>query len=276
MKTFVVSRFLRLYPIFWFSIPFGILTSWKIWGLSLSTSDIVKNLTMVPTLFGAPLIQGLYWTLAVELAFYFACALLYLILGDLRPEATLTAFSIFFLLDAVGVRPFGRLYFLLAFMFLSASLRGWYELRRKSAEPSPRLRRLEKTGIVLVLVFLAPIVVHLAMSFIEPENSRWDKGWANAIGIVTFLLALKWSRPSPWLTALGGMLTYSMYLLHPVAFKPLIKWTATGTLPPMRLELMILLATTLTILYSLVSHHLIERPCNGLAKRLISNIRKQK
>src|SRR5690242_8364575 len=68
---FVVARFSRLYPAFWTAV---LLTSLVLW-LSGSRADappgrIAANLTMVHEFFGVPSVDGVYWTLEVELLFY--------------------------------------------------------------------------------------------------------------------------------------------------------------------------------------------------------------
>lgn len=59
-RVFVIRRFLRLYPLYWLNC------------LLLGGAPLVllANLTMTPSLFGIPALNGGAWTLAVELAFY--------------------------------------------------------------------------------------------------------------------------------------------------------------------------------------------------------------
>jgi peptidoglycan/LPS O-acetylase OafA/YrhL len=81
---FVVSRFSRLYPVYWASI---IVTTAVVWtfglpGLEVPLRDTIANLTMVQTMLGFQSVDGVYWSLLVELKFYivmlviFACGLL--------------------------------------------------------------------------------------------------------------------------------------------------------------------------------------------------------
>ncbi len=70
---FIVSRFSRLYPVYWFCIfltsTFVILGELPERAPSLST--IVINLTMIQEYLRIPHVDGVYWTLTVELTFYF-------------------------------------------------------------------------------------------------------------------------------------------------------------------------------------------------------------
>lgn len=76
---FVVSRFSRLFPTYWVAIflTFGI-THWL--GLPGKLVDIdsaLVNMLMVHGLFRVPHVDGVYWTLEVELLFYSGMFLLY-------------------------------------------------------------------------------------------------------------------------------------------------------------------------------------------------------
>ncbi len=76
-RDFVVARFSRLYPAYWTAVLLSSLVLW----LAGSTMDppplgrIAVNLTMLQEFFHVPSVDGVYWTLEVELLFY-ALALL--------------------------------------------------------------------------------------------------------------------------------------------------------------------------------------------------------
>lgn len=82
---FIFSRFSRLYPPFWVAViltfsftsligPENRVVSWE---------ALVANLTMFHEYFGYPHVDGVYWTLSIELAFYIL-SLLAFFLGLLR------------------------------------------------------------------------------------------------------------------------------------------------------------------------------------------------
>jgi peptidoglycan/LPS O-acetylase OafA/YrhL len=68
---FVISRVARLYPSFWVCMLLTAVVM-TIVGVpdAPSARAVVANLTMTPTLFGAPYVDGVYWTLWVEMRFY--------------------------------------------------------------------------------------------------------------------------------------------------------------------------------------------------------------
>lgn len=68
---FVYKRFIRLYPIFWICLIITFFITTNIAPIfRRSTSDLLWNFTMAPTLFLKPLIDGAYWSLLPELLFY--------------------------------------------------------------------------------------------------------------------------------------------------------------------------------------------------------------
>lgn len=73
LVNFPIRRFFRLYPVYWLSIPVSLYTGWYLAGREPTVEQIAANVTMLQTFLGYVDIEGLYWTLAVELAFYLAC-----------------------------------------------------------------------------------------------------------------------------------------------------------------------------------------------------------
>lgn len=78
---FVVSRFSRLYPAFWFSVWLTFLVTHAL-GLPGKLVDIwtaAANMLMFHSLFRVPHVDGVYWTLEVELLFYAGMLLLFVL-----------------------------------------------------------------------------------------------------------------------------------------------------------------------------------------------------
>lgn len=74
-RAFVVSRATRLLPTYWFAlcVTFTFVLVWP-WPIpdyqSVGVTDFLVNLTMFQEFLGFPNVDGVYWTLAVELRFY--------------------------------------------------------------------------------------------------------------------------------------------------------------------------------------------------------------
>lgn len=89
-RHFAVSRFLRIYPTYWCALAFtcSCLTASAFLNcmpFAYSPSDILFNLTLCQDWVGRPLIDGVSWTLVIEIKFYILCALMYLSPHHKRP-----------------------------------------------------------------------------------------------------------------------------------------------------------------------------------------------
>lgn len=73
--TFLISRGARLYPAFWLGVIFTASVSYLLGSSPPSWSEVLINLTMLNDYLGVKNIDGVYWTLQVELKFY-ACIFL--------------------------------------------------------------------------------------------------------------------------------------------------------------------------------------------------------
>ena len=94
LSDFVVARFIRLFPTYWacLALTLTVVTIWGLPGQRLGGTDIAANLTMLQPFAQITSIDGSYWTLAAELAFYAQCALLWRLGGLDDERLTLTLY----------------------------------------------------------------------------------------------------------------------------------------------------------------------------------------
>ena len=77
---FISARFIRLFPVFWLCVSITTLFTFLLTQERISIFQYLANLTMMPDLYGNyAFIDGSYWTLGIELRFYFAIACIVLI-----------------------------------------------------------------------------------------------------------------------------------------------------------------------------------------------------
>lgn len=69
---FIISRFSRLFPAYWVAVilTFSIVAFFSLPGREVSFQVALFNLTMLQKWLRIPAVDGVYWTLAVELSFY--------------------------------------------------------------------------------------------------------------------------------------------------------------------------------------------------------------
>ena len=70
---FAISRIVRLYPAYWFCtiVIFIFATFWPVENYRPGVFDFFLNLTMFHSWFGSPHVSSVFWTLVVEMQFYF-------------------------------------------------------------------------------------------------------------------------------------------------------------------------------------------------------------
>lgn len=78
-KEFIVSRFSRLYPVYWVAVllTYSITSALSLPKYDVSLIDAIKNMSMVQESVGAHNVDGVYWTLQKELGFYLMAGTLF-------------------------------------------------------------------------------------------------------------------------------------------------------------------------------------------------------
>lgn len=69
-RDFAFSRLSRLYPAYWATVTLMVVAEILVFGKTLWIGGYVTNLTMLQEFIGFPNLDGVFWSLTVELAFY--------------------------------------------------------------------------------------------------------------------------------------------------------------------------------------------------------------
>lgn len=250
---FLVARFSRLYPAYWTAL---LLTSAFLWLANgtiepPSTRQIAVNFTMLQSFFGVPAVDGVYWTLEVELLFY-AMALGIFSAGLLRrPQLPILAwlalsgvfYSPLWPAYVEGHRFAGLAARLLILEFAPFFAIGvvFYRLYRGQGAPA---WNYALAGVALALILLKwPIGVSLMIA------AACGVLWKVGRGGLSFL------RFAPLVFA--GTISYSLYLVHQkIGHAVLIALAREGWGPAVRLTA----ATLLTVALATAVTFLVERP----------------
>lgn len=225
--SFYKSRFVRLFPIFWFCVLFSsfIIIGFNIESTKLSLPILLANLTMIPRqLIGInSYIEGSYWTLECELFFYILISLVYFKVGKkytIFVFLFITCLALIIHLFDITSNPFGwtrivyalfmRLYGILNIKYVNLFLCGM----------SLYLYRKYKKSLYYV-IFIFSILCsffytpdgHIA----EVENGKIINGF-----IVLLIGLFLWFSYSPLLKSilcnnlllLLGEISYPLYLIH--------------------------------------------------------------
>lgn len=253
---FIVSRFSRLYPAYWASIT---LTFFAVGYVGLPGREVhwlqaVGNGLMFHEYLRIPHVDGVYWTLTVELTFYFWIFLLYLFGLLKRVEYSLLPVVALTALQGLGLvslpSAINKLLLVQQLPFFLAGI-GFYKLVHG-----------ERSAVVLFAIGFSWLAA--LADFSVQRLAAYSLCYLLFYLAVSGRLALLATRP---LIFLGGI-SYALYLLHQNIGYLVIQAFYAGGLPPLAgiglaLAISLLLATLLT--------HCVERPAIRWIRELYAN-----
>ena len=215
LRSFVVSRFIRLYPAFWVccTITFVAVAAIGAPRYTASLGQYAINLSMLSEFVGVDSIDGSYWSLYVEMRFY-ALVGVVLLLGRIRQaEPILAAWLIASV--ALEILPIAKLRFLLIAEYSAYFIAGatCFMIWSRGLTPARAAMILVSWGLAL----------HQSIQglpqFEKTYNTRLSvlaiTGITTAFFSVMLLISLKRTGVfgrKRWQWA--GVLTYPLYLLH--------------------------------------------------------------
>ncbi|MBB5608606.1 MULTISPECIES: acyltransferase [unclassified Janthinobacterium] len=261
---FWVKRFFRLWPAYWLSIIIAIILMTPI-ASEISIKGILLNITMLQGFFGVENVIPVYWTLQIELCFYFLICML-LFFGYSKNEKYCTAFIVFFIVVYFSM-ALSRYYMGIKFpvaipiamglMFFSAICR----IRRINGQELPIFLG------ALLLISLVPTCLFAYADITKP-------GEGGAYYIVAYFLAFfififfEKIKKVPEVLVFLGSISYSFYLLHELVIFFVRKYFLEMTAP---LEFFGVLL--ITIFVSWLSFFFIENPAQSFGRKILNSLK---
>lgn len=273
---FAISRMTRIYPTFWVCMTITAIVLWltpqDLFPVSLT--QYLVNLTLFEGYFGISHIDGVFWTLEVEIKFYFLmfAIILFGLLNHHKIWLPLWLASSAVFIITENLLNQGQPFFM-----------GWFI----SPHYSPYFiagiifylgyhnHKFEKAQLLMLVVsyFLSAIYGYQVIETFARDVTQFDRIIACIIilGIYTFFYfiaarKLTLSRLN-WLVTLGG-LTYPLYLLHSAIGKVLFETYGSKENPLLSLAII----TSLVLIASLIIHLWIERRLADRLKRFLLNV----
>ncbi|MDB5120416.1 MAG: acyltransferase [Sphingobacteriales bacterium] len=269
LNQFAISRFFRLYPAYWVSIMASIMVI----GFP-PLIQLFTNITMLQKFVGQQDIIGVFWTLQIELIFYFICALMFYSGLLFNQTAILRAF-----------------YSLLGFSFVLASIRFITDIKLPVVVPlgldvmllGLLYRRFEKKegsldAKKMLNIFAIFIILLLPISFMAYNKDygfgeKWYKYFVSySVAILIFVSFSKYKWHTKTLVYLGAI-SYSLYLLHPVIGMDLVDIIKKQYITDLSPVNCILLFFLFSFGASMLSYHFVEKPSITMGRNLLKKIK---
>jgi peptidoglycan/LPS O-acetylase OafA/YrhL len=250
LADFAVSRASRLFPAYWTAILLTtlVVTLAGMTEFARTPLEIALNTTMVQTFINVRPVDGVYWTLSVELAFYCIMAGLWKLRLLRRVEPVLLAWMGLkwvwaFSPRVIGIEPSWLLGSLLIQDFIPFFAIGIAAYRMK-CEPRSRGWAWAVVAAALLTIGTCDGLAHLAVALIST---------AALTAIALKGVPLLGARPLVWL----GAVSYSLYLLHELIGFALIRWLESAGMPA---TFAVTLATAAMLVLAAAVTFLVERP----------------
>ncbi len=233
--AFFKSRIGRLYPVFWISAI--ITTLFLIFGGNLISSEMsltrfLTNLTMIPTIIWSKetidFLDGAYWTLAIEMKFYFVILLLLVLKQFKRIETFTIPLSLLILLSAV----FLNIKFDSDLIWIPNFIAGviFYKIYKNGLN-TWRIFALINTFIAS-LIFASNRLPYLSEGYNAVFKSSIVTLYILFSYIFFLLISLnKIKIPNNKYINILGLLTYPLYLLHQQIARIIFKYSEIHNIP---------------------------------------------
>jgi len=214
--TFASSRFIRLYPAFWAGVTLSAIVIY-LFGMpkfSVTLPQYLMNMTMICGYLGIEHVDGVYWTLLVELKFYALIFLLLFINKIKQIEYFLAAWLIVVFINIVAPLPKIISFFVFpewAALFISGSL--FYLIYSNGFN----IYR----GVMLFCAYV--FALYYGTQEVNTVSKFYDSSFSNTVALfwisafyfifmLIILNKLSWIRSDKLVKI--GLLTYPLYLVH--------------------------------------------------------------
>jgi len=253
---FIVSRISRLYPAYWLAVAFTfiLVSIFGLPGREVSISSAIANLMMFHGYFHIPNVDGVYWTLTVELTFYFWIFLVYRIGFLNKIEYLLLPLVIASVLNSLHLIYLpGIILKLLLIKYIAFFLAGicYYRLAHNEHK--------NRSVVILLISLAATFFTYPLQGFI-----------LFLIIFIVFFLAISGSlaflkaRPLVFL----GSISYSLYLIHQNLGYIIINNFYTHAVNPL---IAIIVSMTISIITASIFFYFIEKPALKIIRNAYNN-----
>jgi peptidoglycan/LPS O-acetylase OafA/YrhL len=283
VRRFIISRFFRLFPAFWASMLLMLLAGYLFLGKQVDVSQVLGNIPMLFSFFRVDPVISVYWTLEVELIFYFLCLILFLLGGLHKPLVLFTIGMILMgcsewiyshpeireqIRTTTGTWYWMFLPWNLAIMVWGGLFRIWYDDRsRRTIVGGYSVSVLFLAITLFEAILLRPVI--LIYQWILDGRLGAIHNMAPFLGLVLFVVGALYIKLNNRFLVWLGTISYSIYLLHLVALKVVVKVRADSTQwMDFHLGVYLLFFTVVSIVLAALVYYSVEKPAIRLGRYL--------
>jgi peptidoglycan/LPS O-acetylase OafA/YrhL len=247
---FLVSRFSRLFPAYWVAIFVTLaLTHLLNYPGAVGLGTAIANLPMVHGFFDVPHVDGVYWTLEVELVFYAWMLLLYMLKKldrvYLVMAAALTLRWIYF----VAQKQFGIDLPFVVVRWLILPYLPWFVIGIAAYALHQLRGKAQRASGVWALLIYALLTIAVTEKWAPSMGPQ--PGWVACLSFISIYLAASGYlrflelRALVWL----GAISYPLYLLHEnIGWALMLVFFQKGLTPDVAVSIVVLLILILSYL----------------------------
>lgn len=250
-KDFLISRFSRLYPVFWAAliVTFLCVSYFGLINREVSTMSFFGNFLMFHSYFNIPSVDGVYWTLKVELTFYALIFLLYVFRLLNKIDYFILIGLCFIIVTRLGISQIpdviAKVEVLQWFPFFAIGI-SLYKIHFKTFEK-----------LTIVNLFLA--IASTALIFSIAACIMYGAFVCLFYLAVNKYLPLLKSR----ILLFFGAISYVLYLIHQNVGYIIIREAYAYNVPPI---FTIILALAIVVIVSYLLHENVEKPLGKAIK----------
>lgn len=269
LRSFAISRFVRLYPAFWACCTVTFLATLIIGGdrFHASVGQYLINMTMLSGFLHVPPIDGVYWSLFIELQFYAFVALL-LALGQI-PRAQIWLYLWLLAVLVAQYMDIPRLRIMLIAPYAAYFIAGatCYLIRTQGINAA-------RGGLLTASWLLALYQFTRAVGWFERRFHTDFSTFVVAAIITAFFLMMlavatrRTGRFAHWRWVALGSLTYPLYLLH----QNIGYMVFNAIYPQVNAHLLFWGTIALMLVMSYAVHATVERPLSRPLKAGLNSL----
>lgn len=256
LRSFWIGRLFRLWPAYIVSIVLALMLNVEE-SRSLAPSSMILNLTMLQQFFGVRNILGVFWTLQIELIFYFVISLM-LLSRVIHDYNKVRSIFYFFLAATVAL---ALMRFILGIKFPVALLIGLSLMFYATDLRFCRIRGVKtsyfRMAALVVVLSVACRLAYGAELDLDENPYRFILAYVAALGLFIFF---EKCTAAPRQLVFFGVISYSFYLMHPIVLHVLHGANFSS------LNLAVAFAVTVGV--SMLSWQLIEKPFQRLGREI--------